>query len=432
MNGDPRAMVPGAARVLRRAVGGAAMGVARAAARLPDGVIVAAVDVACRAAAAAKAPAGTRAALGDLLGVVRDDPRGLDAIRRIVLETRDGQLRSMIEGLLRHYVEPAAEGAARARGAARPTAMAVVGAGPDASGLAAAYARRAGWRVIAADGAGGVPAGVVEVADPAFAASERLVALLERGVAVSLSPACVETPARLDELREAARRGGTWVRVLYLPALWPPGRRFAELLAGGAIGEVASIRVQAVLGGRGAPQNGEPPDRDDWTAHPAFDHGMLLALLGGPIGRVTGYLSPMDPVRGGRGVLACAFEAPGRYGTLECAWAPQLTVSSAHLPYDLQVEAAGTDGVAWLRRGMGRRTQQAPIEVRAGKDWYQIGAGTGLVDDWDAAYEAAADDLAARLERERPSGLGDAAVRSAIAFRAGAGDASVRPGVIEL
>jgi predicted dehydrogenase len=263
-------------------------------ARLPDGVLKAGAAALARFAETAGAPAEARTALGDLDDLVRNEPRGLEALKRILLETRQEQLRAIVEGILKHHV---------------------------------------GW---------------------------------------------------FDPVAGTPPESGVSAAVAYRAWAWPPVRALAALVAEGTLGEVASIRVQAVLGGRGGRLPAVPPDPDGWPCHDAFDHLPLLAILGGPIATVAAYADPMDPVRGGRALVAVGFEAPGRYGLLECVWAPDMTVASEGRPHDLQAEVAGTDGVAWLRRGEGRRAMQAPIQVRVGKEWRTYGVANGLEDAWDA------------------------------------------------
>jgi predicted dehydrogenase len=207
-------------------------------------------------------------------------------------------------------------------------------------------------------------------------------------------------------------------------------RRLAGILADGGLGEVASIRVQAVLGDAGKPPSAALP-ASGWPRHDAFDHGLLLALLGGPITRATAYLGTMT-ARGGAGLAACAFRDPGRYGVLELVHAPGLRIESDHAPHDLQVEVAGTDGVAWLRRGAGRRTMQPALEVRAGRDWVSMGSGTGLDDDWAAAWEIAARDGLDWIRGRAVPVPGLDLVRGALALRDRMAEASERAEVIEL
>jgi hypothetical protein len=111
----------------------------------------------------------------------------------------------------------------------------------------------------------------------------------------------------------------------------------------------------------------------------------------------------MDPVKGGQGLINCKFVHPGRYGLLECTYAPELHVRSDFFPHDLEVEIAGTDGILWLSRGMGKRTQAAPLRVRVAREASTIGVECGLEEEWSSVYATAAGEMVRMVSgRARP------------------------------
>ena len=125
----------------------------------------------------------------------------------------------------------------------------------------------------------------------------------------------------------------------------------------------------------------------------------------------------MERERGGQGLVACQFAHPGRYGLLECVFAPHLFIRSDYFPYDLEVEIAGTDGIIWLRRGMAKRTQSPAIEVRVGQRAFSFGAASGIEEDWNWAYREAAVcflEMASGAGRDR---MPDTALISALKIR---------------
>jgi hypothetical protein len=61
-------------------------------------------------------------------------------------------------------------------------------------------------------------------------------------------------------------------------------------------------------------------------------------------------------------------------------------VKTDHQPYDLEIEIAGSDGIVWLRRGMGNHTPAAPIMVRTGRKAYTIGVECGFPTNWNHVY----------------------------------------------
>ena len=379
--------------------------------------------------------------VGEVREIAETDPEGLEAIRRILLDARPAQLVSVLRGMLLHraFARPVLRGdpapvlarAAR-RGDALPVAL--VGETADLRALRSEYERTPGCRVVEAAGPEEFlrRARVVEAADPAAARVDVLEEALLRGIAVSLHPVALPPPEAVERLQAAAKRSGAPFRVFYPVLDYPPLRKLRELIADGAIGEVATVRVRAIVGGRGGAVAPAVPGREDYLAHPAFDHFVLLAALGGPLAAAAAYLNPMDPASGGQGLVACRYAHPGRHGVLECVFAPDLFVRSAREPYDLEVEVAGTDGIVWLRRGVGKRTQAAPVELRAGTQWRSFGAGSGLAEEWSDAVRGAAVHFAARARGLAPARVADDELVTAMRLRARAREAAGKPGVVDL
>jgi hypothetical protein len=369
--------------------------------------------------------------LAEVREIVERDPVGLAAIRRILLEGRRGQVVAVLRGMLLHraFAAPVvADFSPRLAKLARtgePLTVAIVGDTDDTRLLRAAYAGVPGCRIAEATAA----ARIIEVADPEAAGEEEIAETLRRGAAVSLHPAALPSPDGAARLMETARRSGAALRVFYPVLDYPPLAKVRALLAADAIGEVATVRVRAIVGGSGGALPPVPPDDADPFAHPAFDHFALLAALGGEIAAATAYRSPMTG--GGAALVAVRYAHPGRTGVLEVVHAPEMVIPSRHRPYDLEAEIAGTDGILWLRRGMAKRTQVPAVEVRVGTRWLRIGVGSGLPEDWEDAHRAAASGFVARVRGIAPATLGDAALLSALRARAIAGEATDRADVIE-
>jgi hypothetical protein len=135
---------------------------------------------------------------------------------------------------------------------------------------------------------------------------------------------------------------------------------------------------------------------------------------------------------GGAGFVAVRFAHPERTGSLEVVHAPEMVIPSAHRPYDLEAEIAGTDGIVWLRRGMAKRTQVPAVELRVGTQWLRFGVGSGLPEDWEDAHRAAAARLAARVRGIGGPAIDDRALLSALRARAVAREAATRAEVMSL
>jgi hypothetical protein len=193
-------------------------------------------------------------------------------------------------------------------------------------------------------------------------------------------------------------------------AYWPPTARLAGLLRDGAVGELSSLRVQAVLGrGWGPGREAAPRGFDDVS--PLREAALLLCLLGGPVKAFTALCAP-EPSNGG--LVACAFERGAWLGGLEFVRASELAVETEHAPLELSVEAAGTDGFVLLRRGPGRRTHESALLVRVGRDCLSLGGAEGLDEGWEAMTRAADAELAEVLAGRKGFVVHDRALVSAL------------------
>ncbi len=321
----------------------------------------------------------------ELIEIIVDEPGGEQVIRRLLLEGRREQYVSLVRGLLRHH----ARGAARVRIAAdetppvvankQPLRVAVIGEGLDARLLRAAYQADSGCALVEDD-----TAQAYEFTPGAT--PEQISSALAKGAVVSVHHSLLTDATAARTMFAQAK--APW-RAFYPLWHFAPARRLHDLLADDEIGEVGTLRVQAILGGDGGMLEPQTPPADDYLSHPAFDHLLLLTWLGGAPDAVSVRLQPLGE-HGGQGMIAVRHCAPGRYGMLEMIHAPQMTLPSAYYPYAVEAEISGTDGIAWLRRGMAQPSREAPLAVRVGKSAYTIGVERGLTAEWDALYAHAA------------------------------------------
>jgi len=369
--------------------------------RLPRPLLAAPLSLLAGLAGRLSPSSQAHAVLADLHAVLRDDASGLQVLRGVLLESRAEQLLATARGALRHHVLPQ-EGLPRPapveRPAKAPARVAVLGRTLGADLLRHAIDGSPALRLLTPDAPSqpdpdALPRDLqaLEIADPRFASAEFVDTLLQRGVAVSLHQGCLATADMLQALPDPHAAP---LRVLCPQLHHPPAVLLQELLRDGALGELASLRLRATVGRGGGRLPPLPPPEREYLAHPAFDQFPLLIWLGGELARLTAYLHPMHPERGGQGLVSLDFAAPGLQGLLELAWTPQTELRSSHRPYGLELEVAGSDGIAWLRRGMAKPSQEAPIRLRVGRQERLVGQGSGLDERWRAAYEAAARDLA--------------------------------------
>jgi len=342
----------------------------------------------------------------ELKELVRDDPQGHEVLRKVILDCRVEQAVSMFSGIFKYHVGSTdkldslikVNGPKPKASAASALTVAVIGDGFEAESMAREYGAR-GCRVLRPKNVADAKSAVdgLEILNGRGVCELDVSVALTKGIAVSIHHAFFKAPETWRRFYEMADSYGTPFRVFYPYLYYPPAQKVKALILDDAIGEVSTIRIRATCGGRGGTLAYAPPPAEDYLEYPAFDHFILLSYLGGGLERAGAYLNPMDPVKGGQGVVDCKYLHPGRYGLLECAYAPQLYLRSDFLPHDLDVEVAGTDGIIWLRRGMAQRIQAAAVYMRVGRQAVTFGVESGLKDEWDETYRQAAEDFLARL-----------------------------------
>ncbi len=368
--------------------------------------------------------------VSELRDIARTEPKGMNLLRNLLLEGRDEQFLYLVGGVMKHHAKPPPQGQKpleRVKVKKRPQGpvqLGLAGDHPDLEMMREAYREDPSCKgetfqaeELLSDHRILAKVNALEVAHPSLANEDFVTSVLSQNVAVSLHHACLTSPEMLQRSLTASRLTLTPFRVFYPLMHYPPLQRVKRYLQEGLIGEVCCIRVRATIGGKGGRLEPERPDPEQYLDHPAFNHFLLLTYLGGSIEKVTAYLHPMDPEKGGQGLVDVKFTYPGRFGLLECAYAPDLHVRSEHYPYDLEVEVAGSDGIIWMSRGMAKRTQTAPISVRVGQKAFSVGVECGLEEEWSSVYRNAAGDFLDLVRGKGAVWMQDEALISALALK---------------
>jgi len=375
--------------------------------------------------------------LAELLDLSPDES---EIVRRLLLEGRRSQYMALLQGVFRHHYKAEMQGGtdlgievvSAPKSAAR---LVMLGSGTDARLLREAYAARGrDFKLVDLDQIRQSDFHLfdaLEIASPVQDMENLIRQALRNRIDVSLHCPCTGELTDPGKLMQLSRQTGKALRLFHAPQYYEPALKVRQMLRRGAIGEITQIRIRATLAGKGGTLQPEPPTRENWLAHPAFCQFGLLAFFGGAIRSCTSYLNRMDP-NGGQGLVSVKYEYPGRYGLLECTYAPQMHAASEYLPYDMEAEITGMDGFIRINRFMSRRTRQAPIEVRAGRSYYQIGIETDLNDDWGRAYELAAVHMSNIISGRSKPLLEPGDALSAIELKRRAWESSQSPEVVEL
>ncbi len=407
---------------------GILIGVTKFLARLKDKNLLAVLRVASAVGKLTVFHKAPNNPLEEIAEIIRDDERGNRALRALILEGRPQQLRSFVRGMLTHYVLPktsraipVVRPAKRPKRAARKLDIGLIGEHPSYDAIRRAYESVPNCRTIS-------DAKLVDPADLLndchaleFVSVEKekiplVESVIRRKKPLSLS---YESLRKSEELRNAV----AWapadapIRIWHPSLYYPPVMQVRKILDAQEIGEITTIRLRALLG-KLDDHNGPGKTPNEYMKGPFFDHYPLLSYIGGDMDQCFRYLNNMDADKGGQGVVSIKFKRPGLYGSLECAWAPEMLIHSEELPLDIELEIAGTDGIIWLRGGPGQIAPKAPIRVRAGKSSYTLGVESGMGVDWSAVYENLTFEFAriARGKAKRPNAA--RAVASALQNRA--------------
>ena len=370
--------------------------------------------------------------------IFQNSPEERRAIRQLLLENRDRQFISFIRGFIRHYLKgggnafPELSKTRKLGIGQSQLRIGILGADPELDLLVEQYANRPDCEPVKL--ASPEPFATLdglEIAGPAADLDRLVQKALDQGIAVSVHLSSLENAQVAWKVLDLAKTSRSPFRLAYPYYSFFPVLKVKELIDAGEIGEVGTVRVRAILAGHGGQQTPTPPDTNDYLSHPAFDHFLLLALFGGPIEKVAAYLNPME-ADGGQAQISCKYSEPGRCGQLELCYAPKMYVRSTHLPFDLEAEISGTDGVIWLRRGMGERIQTAPIAVRIGKTAYTIGVESGMPLDWEQVYRNQATQMVNMIRTGDSPTLDPLQVVSALEARTSAGLSSDKRAVMSL
>lgn len=359
--------------------------------------------------------------ISEACDLIRESPNGSRTLRKMLRDNRKEQFLIVLKGAMKHHLGAGTQFSGRYAPVSRssiPTSCGVpfnivfFGCGPELELLKEEYEQRHNCKImqfekIDIQEAERIleKAGGVEIASPLPRDLDRFADILPNGTALSIHPSVIDAGEQVIRLRNLLAGRGIGIRICYPLYTYPPAQLVKHLILQDEIGEVATIRVRATICGPGSAIAAKPPSKERYLNHPAFDHTMLLAFFGGGIERVAAYLNPMSPEKGGQGLVNFKFAHPGRYGLLECSFAPGLYVKSEFLPYDLEVEIAGSDGIIWMNGGMAERTQTPPVFVRTGRTSYSIGIESGLDVSWRPVFYGLAGQLVGMMERVNDGAL---------------------------
>jgi predicted dehydrogenase len=240
----------------------------------------------------------------------------------------------------------------------------------------------------------------VEILLPHHLHLESAIAALDAGKHVSLQKVMTRTIEEADRLVARADASPDLAfKVFENFIFYPPIMKAKELIDGGAIGDLVTIRIKSNPG----------TSRTAWSVPAAawawrqdvktngggpiaFDDGHHKFALGwhfmGQADEVHAWIGSSTARDGSwldaPGMISWKF--PGqRFGVLEIAYSPDLEIITEHYAQDDRVEITGTRGIIWMNRGHGRTTDGPPLTLYADGRTENFGfadADTG----WQASF----------------------------------------------
>lgn len=383
--------------------------------------------------------------VGEIKDIFENSPEGNRLVRDILLESREEQVVSFLKGTFRHYSKPRVlpfaelEEQLRDLHSGPKMKIAVIGSGYDAQMMRRHYSDTENCTLLPYPGKFDSEkfdallnqVDALEIGHVDHALEEILGKATEMDLALSLHYSLLENPARAKKIFDILDRARKPHRILYPPEFYPPVRMVKTLIENEEVGELTMIRIRATLG-RSDKEIAPAPFGPDILAHEAFDHFPMLVFFAGQIEKVGAYINSFDPEHSGQALVDVKYKAPGCYGLLDCTYAPKMSLRTNHLPYDMDAEITGTDGVIWLRRGMARRNATEPIYVRIGQTSYSIGVESGMDLEYNSTYSHAAKQFYAMFTGIRYPVLKKADFLSAIQAKAKAHESNQGKKVVSL
>jgi predicted dehydrogenase len=206
---------------------------------------------------------------------------------------------------------------------------------------------------------------LVELLVPHHLHAPMTVAACQAGKHVSVQKPMALSAAESDQMIEAARQAGVLLRVYENFVFYEPAVRAKQMIVDGTIGDPQMIRIHVSTG---KSKTGWKVPLDAWAwrfnentsggGELLFDHGYHMFSIAyhimGEVERVSAWI---DRSPAGPGVYIDApatvmfkFKAPRRYGVLDVAHTPQMTIDSLYYADDDRVEIIGEKGIIFINR----------------------------------------------------------------------------------
>ncbi len=206
---------------------------------------------------------------------------------------------------------------------------------------------------------------LVELLVPHHLHAPMSVAACQAGKHVSVQKPMALSAAESDQMIDASRKAGVVLRVYENFVFYEPAVRAKQMVVDGVIGNPQMIRIHVSTG---KSKNGWKVPLDAWAwrfnektsggGELLFDHGYHMFSIAyhimGEVERVTAWIdrSPAAPTVyiDAPATVMFKFKAPRRYGVLDVAHTPEMTINSLYYADDDRVEIIGEKGIIFINR----------------------------------------------------------------------------------
>ena len=206
---------------------------------------------------------------------------------------------------------------------------------------------------------------LVELLVPHHLHAPMTVAACQAGKHVSVQKPMALTAGEADQMIDAARKAGVVLRVYENFVFYEPAVVAKQMIVDGVIGDPQMIRIHVSTG---KSKNGWKIPLDAWAwrfnektgggGELLFDHGYHMFSIAyhimGEVERVCAWIdrSPVAPTVfiDAPATVMFKFKAPRRYGVLDVAHTPEMTINSLYYADDDRVEIIGENGIIFINR----------------------------------------------------------------------------------
>lgn len=260
---------------------------------------------------------------------------------------------------------------------------------------------------------------IVEVNTPHHLHKPIVVDALKAGKNVACQKPISTTIADAEKMVEASQASDGQLRILENFVFYPPYVKAKELIDGGEIGEVLTIRFKlgtGLFGSRWIPLRAELwhlMESEKGMGQAVFDdgyHKLSMAIhLVGDIESVMGFIDRSFKYADEPAQLIWRYKDKPTLGSFDISFTPNLYVKSKYFPADERIDIIGSEGIINLHGCTAKISDHAPLILYKNGRRYLF---DDLETDWAASFRDGIRDFPVAIKEKRQTLIsGDRALR---------------------